>query len=277
MLKANPSGQTNPEVHVFIVSWTGQHSNAAVIEQALTDAGYGAVVIYSDRDDNVVPNQSWIRVPDIFFFGQKFESIIHRFDGQILLIIAADAVSHDWGRLVRECALAYREHPNLGIWSPSIDYSTWTLWHSMGVIKGSSLHKILQTDSIVWAMSKRVVERMKTLDYRSNIYGWGIDTAASMFCHAIDLLVTMDADLSVLHPKGSGYSQDVARDVGFKFCEQMSINEKWSRRLLIYKITYPKRERSKETIAEKIKWLVKTAEAGGISAGLKFYKLIYNK
>ena len=75
--------------------------NAARIEQALAEAEYRAVVIYSDRDDNVVPNQSCIRVPDTFFFGQKFKSIIHRFDSQILLIIAADVLSHDWGTFVR--------------------------------------------------------------------------------------------------------------------------------------------------------------------------------
>ena len=127
-------------------------------------------------------------------------------------------------------------------------------------------------------MSKRVVERMKTLDYRSNLYGWGIDTAASMFCHAVDLLVTMDAGFSAFSTQREAVTVKTLRErLGLNFASKCLSMKSGAVVLLIYKITYPKRERSKETIAEKIKWLIKTAEAGGISAGLKFYKLTCDK
>jgi len=112
--------------------------------------------VYSDRDDALVPSGRWVKVPDSHFFGKKFEFIIKNSARDILLIITADAKYHDWLKLVRDCQLAFEEHPDLGVWSPSVDYSNWTIEsYSLGAIKQTTLHRVFQTDSIVWSLSRR--------------------------------------------------------------------------------------------------------------------------
>jgi hypothetical protein len=207
---------SNQDIAIWIVSWTGQHEKASAIELSLAAEYPNVTVIYSDQNESdpnfpAVKNERWKTVPNTYFFSQKFQCAIRDFDGKILLLITADVEFPDWPLVARKCVEAFRHHDAIGVWSPSVYHSNWQLRaFSLEKLRGTSLHRVFQTDSVVWALSRPVIDHMRSLDYAKNIYGWGIDTMACMYCHANGLLVAIDESINVFHPAGSGYDQEGA-------------------------------------------------------------------
>src|SRR5262245_8946338 len=142
------------DVAIVIISWTGQHQNASGIEKSLLIEFPDVSVLYSDQNDQFEVKDKgttarWIQVPNTFFFSHKFERIIRNFNRRILLTITADARTADWPMLVRQCLSAFSQTPNLGVWSPSINFSSWIVEEfSLGRVGGTDFHRIYQTDSI---------------------------------------------------------------------------------------------------------------------------------
>src|SRR5204863_5912010 len=64
---------------------------------------------------------NWIEVPQSDYFGRKFRtSLDHVATDETLLLIQADATCNDWPALYTRCAEVFHDHPNVGLWSPSI-------------------------------------------------------------------------------------------------------------------------------------------------------------
>lgn len=221
------SSRSDPTIEVYIISWTGQHSKAAHVETELARSGVSATVVWSDKNEALqAPSPSWIRVPNSYFFAAKFNHIIRRFRGDVLLMITADGLADNWGAVAGRCRDVFRQYPNLGVWSPLTNYSSWQpKAFSLGNIRGTRLHLMFQTDSIVWAMSAEVVQRMREADYDANTLGWGIDTMACMFCHANDHMVVLDPEIRITHPIGTEYSTVLADQQLREFLKQLSSKE----------------------------------------------------
>jgi hypothetical protein len=115
----------------------------------------------------------------------------------------------------------------LGIWSPRIEGSDAWAIRRTGIMAAevASLQFVTQTNSIVWALSKEVVGRLRLFDYDRNNCGWGIDIAASLFCHVNNRLVAIDRDVCVYHPYGIGYDIDEARTQMNDFLKQLTLQE----------------------------------------------------
>ena len=209
-------------LQVFVISWSGQHENAALIERCCWP-DFPVSVIYSDRDDTIVPNAKWIRVTDDCFFGYKFSRALAEFDGDVICLITADARCRDWLGLLKTCQRTFKQYEELGVWSPDVDFSPYNHhWNVLAQAAGTNFIKVVQTDSIVWAFSHAVADRLRSLELRLNNFGWGIDTVASAHCHAMAKLVLVDKSIKVFHPKGTAYSQDEARRQCVEFLRQMS-------------------------------------------------------
>lgn len=214
------------KTQVCIVSWTGKHDAALAIESQLVGRWPDTTVIWSDRDDSHVRPSHWLRVPDADFFGAKFARMLGRFDADMLFLITADTRCPDWSVVVETCEEDFARMPALGVWSPVVNFSPWQLGLvSLGKVPGTRLHKVVQTDSIVWGMSRRVVDRLRRLDYAQNNLGWGIDTAACMFCHANSLLPVMDPQVDITHPRGTAYDAELADRQFQRFLQQLSPDE----------------------------------------------------
>ena len=216
---------TSADLDIFIISWTGQHANARAIEESLSSEFRNITVIYSDQNEQLVVNEHWVRVPNSYFFAGKFELIIRRYKGRILLMITAVVQCSDWPAAAHACRTAFDRHANLGVWAPNIENTEWTIKYSTGKLDGTSLHKVIQTDSIVWALATPVVDRMKKFDYSQTVYGWGIESAAGMFCNANGFLVVIDESIPVHHPKGRGYHEGAAKQEMRVFLRQLSPSE----------------------------------------------------
>ncbi|MDH4393602.1 MAG: hypothetical protein QE285_19535 [Aquabacterium sp.] len=223
------------ETEVFIISWpaAGVEKNAEHIAGVLTGHCNHVNVIYSTADE--MPrggSGNWIQVSDKKYYGHKFAEILNISRGGRLLQIHADALHDDWVRVVN----AFDDHcdanEHAGVWAPDIDY---TFWRTADVIiakTNDATAYVAQTDCTVWGLTRRVVHRLKQLNYSGNNFGWGIDWAAICFAYVNNMTVVRDLSTVVFHPRGSGYANDQATTQLNAFLGQLTLQEKIAYRML---------------------------------------------
>jgi hypothetical protein len=221
-------------IHTFIFCWTGKPENALKICRDLGDKTDRLTVL--DAAPGTGPSiegVEWIKVDPQFYYGMKFRTAVDRHDGDVLLQIQEDAVCDDWGKIVNLCRERFSKISNLGIWSPDIDYTAHaTDLVSLGALDDPKLNVVVQTDCIVWALNKAIVEYLRTLNYTGNNLGWGIDWAASAHAFSNRMLVLRDFAGLVTHPQGSSYRHDEARNQMLWFLSQLNEAERLQYMLL---------------------------------------------
>ena len=214
-------------IHAIIFCWPGQERNTFDLVQQLLPLVECLTVI--DASLQILPRGQqceWVKVNTNYYYGMKFYTALSVFKGDILLQIQADAASNDWAQLVSRCREAFLNKA-MGVWAPDVDYTFWTtpLVRLMPTTKPGVI-QVTQTDCIVWAMSRCIVERMQQFDYHHNHLGWGIDTAAIAYAYANKYWVVRDITLRVLHPRGSGYDRQEAVAQMNRFLSQLDYSEK---------------------------------------------------
>jgi hypothetical protein len=199
-----------PRVHAIVYSWPKVHENAFAIATALEgSAARVSVVACTDEPLEHAPSLEVFLLDNSCFFGRQFEKTIEVFDGDVLLQIAADTTTASWPSLAQQCAKRFQDNPALGVWTPDIDGTTWpnervTLYQT----QDPTLIGVVQTDCIVWAIRRPIVDYLKTLDYSATPLGWGIDWAAIAHAHANNQRVVRDLAVKIHHRiGGSGYDR----------------------------------------------------------------------
>lgn len=220
-----------PFLDVAIISWQGQHENAAHIARALSGRAHlRVVVIYSNAAEAPETGEGeWLQVPNDHFFGWKFRRALAdvRPDARALVIIQADARSDDWPALLSRCGERFAAMPNLGLWTPHVAYTPWIPRRvDIAPLAGTGLMQVARTDGIVLALSGPVLARLRQLDYEANNLGWGIDCVAIAFSFANGLLVVRDDGDRVHHPRSRGYDSREASVQWRQFLQQMTEAEK---------------------------------------------------
>lgn len=211
------------EIHVFIISWPGWDEAARKIYEEIKSFLNRVHVIYSCKTAGPIPmGDDWIEVPNEFFFGRKFRACLDFFQGDVFFLIQADAVAKDWKEIIDECAKNIIEDNRVGIWVPYIDYSYWNNPLTHIARTSATCDIVCQTDGIVVAYSKSIIERLKVLDYECNNIGWGIDWVAICHAYSKGLIAVKNNSVMICHPKGSGYSHPDAERQMAGFLSQMS-------------------------------------------------------
>lgn len=228
------------EIHAVVFCWPGKVREALRICESIARTADKVTVI--DASNEPVSNQGgwdWIKVDPACYFGHKFAHALRVFEGDVLLQIQADASHADWGAVAELCRLRFTEISSLGIWSPEIDFTTWpTSRVKLYDTDSNQLCGVVQTDCVVWAMRRGVVEFLRRFDYAGNNLGWGIDWAAIAHCYANKAFVVRDASASIIHPEGSGYRQDEAFQQMAGFLRQLADPERIQCKLLSGYIQY---------------------------------------
>ena len=220
---------TTAEWHVFIISWTGQHPAAERMAAAFARLARCSV-IWSDADPARRQPPGWTRLPDSTFFAGKWQCLLEMAGDAHVLMLTADADCADWPGLLARCQAAFAATPELGVWTPLVDWSSWRLEdYALDEDQGQPLRRVFQTDPIAWALHPAILRRMRAFDHAGNVYGYGIDTAACMAAHASGRLVALDRSVTVRHPRGTGYDEEAARRQGMAFLEQLSAAERTAR------------------------------------------------
>lgn len=232
MLRKLRAAWRAPDLHVVLISWDGKHEAAQGIARAITPAlrrRDRLSVIYSNRanQDEHGPGD-WIKVPQDWYFGPKFaRSLRLARDADVMLQIQVDARSDDWPRLVARLRAALRDRPQLGIWAPAIDWTPYPLRAAvLDRVPGGPLYHVAQTDGIVWALTRPVLDRLDRLDFGGNNLGWGIDYVAITLARGDGREVLCDTGMTVRHPRTRGYA-DASAEAGMTaFIDQLPPDER---------------------------------------------------
>lgn len=214
-------------IHALIFCWPGKVDNARHIAQQVREHVDRVTVIDASQSGGERSERfEWRDVDPGFYYGSKFREALNAFDGDVMLQIQADATHDDWPTLVAACRQAFAAQPALGIWSPDVWFTLFpTDRVALFQIDDSPLTVVAQSDCIVWALARPVIERMGRYDYSDNNLGWGIDWAAISYCFANKLLVTRDRSCRIAHPASRGYDSETAMKLMAGFIAQMTPDE----------------------------------------------------
>lgn len=251
------AGNPTMRLHIFIISWKGQHTRAAAIAEALHGVGESLSIVYSDPDPQTAPAADCrlIRRDDALFWADKFSACLAHLDrdADLLLVIHADCDCDDWAALARTCRDAHTEYPRIAVWAPLITFTPYPLKHTLlGRFFDTPMKLVAQTDGIVFSLSKAAIARMRAIDYRKNLYGWGIDWVFMAFTYANKLFAVVDPRVPVRHPESHGYPQHNANALMQDFLKQLGPSEYVQYALLSSHIYYLNHSGAAEAAAAKL-------------------------
>lgn len=237
--------QDTPSIHIFIISWAGQHDRAIAIANEIIEIEKKVSIVYSDPDPDISLDVQCdlIKRPDHLFWGDKFSASLEACDEDIMLVIHSDCYSNDWKEIVKSSLKAHTNIPNIAVWAPLIDGTPYPL-HATNIlpINDTSLHIVAETDAIVFSITQHSIQRMKKVDYRFNVYGWGF---APLFCanaFVANKFVVVDKSVSVTHFTERGYPRDEALTQLMEFKKQFTTFETIQDHLLMNIVNMNKRK-----------------------------------
>jgi hypothetical protein len=223
------------DLHVFIISWEGQHENALNIASQLNDISDKVSIVYSDPDDSFTfkADPRAVKRPNNLYWGDKFKTCLDLCNHDNLLIIHGDCISNHWGNVVEGYDKAIRNFNNLGVWSPIVDYTLFDL-------KKTSIARFIDTnyeivcyiDGIVFGISKAIQNRMKRASYEQNKFGWAIDRMIACSALVNNELLIIDKSLKIEHPNKRGYDEKIAYEQENLFIRQLNLSEIIQNRLI---------------------------------------------
>jgi hypothetical protein len=225
----------SPDIHIFIISWKGQHENATFIANQFNDINNQVSIVYSDPDPEYAFSVGCklIKRSNELFFGDKFKACLDNCESENLLIIHADCKCKNWVNLVNNYDKAIKEISNLGVWSPEINFTFFVPeLISLFAINNTDLEIVCYIDGIVFGFSKTIQNRMILASYQDNKFGWCIDRMIACFALSINKLLIIDKSIQVEHPKNRGYEASNAKKQGDFFLEQLSNSEKIYNKLM---------------------------------------------
>jgi hypothetical protein len=215
----------SPSLHVFILCWPGKEENARHISRAVEGHADRLTVLYKCDGEDLAEKGAgeWRRIDSAWYYGRQFKESLALNAGDVMMHIQADAACGNWPEVVARCRGAFAAVPEAGVWSPNVYHSWYTPeLTQIHELDRRGLAAVTVTDGVVWALSSRMTERMRTLSYESNNIGWGLTEVAASIAATSDMLVVMDVDLKVRHPRGSGYDRDEALRQATVFSSQLS-------------------------------------------------------
>jgi hypothetical protein len=215
-------------IHIFIISWPGQHDSAALIASELSNVIGKVSIVYSDPDPNFQFDieTDLIRRPNELFWADKFEACLLNCDSDFLMVIHADTSCHDWGLLVNKCYQTMSTNEKIGAWAPHITETHFNLSvNRIADIANSSLSIVAHLGGVVFCISSPIVSRMKQANYENNLYGWGIIWMFVAHIYTRSMIAVIDKSISVKHSEVTGYNSNEAAQQRQVFLRQLTLNE----------------------------------------------------
>lgn len=217
------------KIEAFIISWEGKQDAAFRIAEIICNEVETTVIDSNKKEMPFTKSAkfNWQHVPNHHFYGLKFKTSLDLLKADThMLQIQADAECTDWLNLIRQLKNDLLCHSEIGVWSPLIDYTPYSLESVKIDSISDHLISVIQTDGIVWAIHKDICKSLKSLNYLPNNLGWGIDWAAVSMSRAKGKIVTCNKSIFVSHPRGSGYNPEEAEKQMNAFLEDLVIPDK---------------------------------------------------
>ena len=225
------------KVLAIVMSWPGQMARAGKIAQNLSENGVAHFVIHSHTglSETSVP-KDWIEMSETSFFGAKFfESLrlFSEYDCTILMQIQADVGADDWGPIISQCEKDFQNYQDLAVWGPTVEGGNWELEAiSRGAGNDSECVRVMFVEAIVWAISRKILDRAISLPIHHSPLGYGIDLAVGAIANSANLESRICTTFRVNHPPGTGYSNEDAIRQGEALISQLP----WKDKLFVRRI-----------------------------------------
>ena len=183
------------------------HEKALNIAKQSIEDTYKTTVIYSNnQESNENGDGEWIKVPNEYFYGRKLKKALHLNEGDLCMIIQADADSENWPGLIERTKEVFSLYEKIGVYAPDVDMSAFeSASINMGTYKDSLIHAAF-TDGICFCISKAIAHRLLDSDLDNNNIGWGTNALMCSFARTKKIHVLRDLSIQIKHPRGSGYS-----------------------------------------------------------------------
>lgn len=236
-------------IHSFIISWEGKHANAETIAQAIKNQSDHTTIVYSDPKPDFLfdPSFESLRRPNDLMFGDKFQACLANCKSEILLLIHADCNCEQWSSIVKKCRDAFDEFPDINVWCPLIDFTSYNIKATeISKIADSNLSIAAATDAIVVAFRSSTIDKFSTCDLDKNLHGWGIDWILACHTYASNMIAVIDRSIHVHHEKTRDYSHEIAREEMIEFLDGLTQGEKTLYKLLKDYIKSRKAERRQQ-------------------------------
>ncbi len=217
------------DINIFIISWKGQHESAAVIADELYKSFKNVTIVYSDPDPDFSFTGGYSATvrPNNLFWADKFSTCINQCNTDVMLVIHADCSCENWTGLAQKMRSTLIEWPDIWVLAPLIDGASYELEATrIGLLGSAGLEIVAETDGIIFALRRPVVERMKRADYSKNLYGWGISAMFCAFALQSQKLIVVDKLIKAIHPPTRGYDSTNSWSMRTEFLKQLNRHEK---------------------------------------------------
>lgn len=157
-----------------------------------------------------------INLDNIFYSGlmnTAYELLLEK-DFRWLMIVTSDIEINDRNAsLLVSRMKEVSEMPYVALYQPSCRLSFKGRCHRQSLCHYSGKMRSVNFQEGWFHLANRsVLDDVLPVDIHINRLGWGIDLALSHFARIRKMLVLVDDKVKVLHPKGTGYKKDEAKD-----------------------------------------------------------------
>lgn len=211
---------------VAVIAWQGYEESAEKIKNEVAPLVDQVIVVYSNPENKVYRDtEGWHLTSNKGFFGAKFSHALGLCEFDTLLLVHADTKTNDWKKLTEFFIDDSLQFPRMGLWIPLINYTFFNpdrvTIHSIG-----KYTLVSATDSIILGIAPPILKRLSSLDFSDNNLGWGLDWIASAYALNSGLCLVRNDKVEVFHPRGSGYSNELARTQMARFLKQATEAER---------------------------------------------------
>jgi len=200
------------DIIIYILSWNKVTENAIELYNIISKFNKNTYIL--NCDETFIINEPYMIQCDnsYYFTKQFFKCINHCLENHkesYLMTVTADVSKNaNWESIIKNCKYGL-DNLNAGIVAPNINYTSHI---KKNYIVENNFWSVPNTDCTVWAINPIIYEiiLLTKLDVW-NKFGWGIDWILVEFCKKKNMKVLRDYNNLIIHPKGTGYSDKMAK------------------------------------------------------------------
>jgi hypothetical protein len=199
----------------LIFSWRGQEKYADTLQEKLAPVLPTRVI-----NSGSSKKSGWLTMPADSYFSAQWNYALKCAQAEVIIHVQADAACADWEEVVARVRNTMIDG-NIGIYEPHVDFCE--LQYEVTKLRPiyPGVFEVPITDCTCWALHRDVYSVFPEIDVGVNRYGWGVPAVAAAIAEKQGMRVVRDYGISILHPRGRGYSTSVARAQRHSYLEHL--------------------------------------------------------
>jgi hypothetical protein len=195
------------KIQAFIFNWKGHEKGAIALENNL--APLVPVTVINSDETLRAKNSRWCHLTETAYFSEQWNTATGKFDADVIWHVQADAGIADPKRMLARATLMF-DNPIVGIYEPFVDFTDIRYDLTKLRMIAPSLYQVPLTDCTCWFIAGSVLRAFPRIDIAQNRFGWGVPAVMAAIAMLQGKICLRDHSLRVDHPRGRGYSSEVA-------------------------------------------------------------------